>query len=192
MEVEHPAGALGKIAGNGDRRVDPERIVVEDGPRAAVDDDIVGERRIAAGEGQVAVSDRDRPAGPSAKGRPTAARNRDVGLVVDLDVADDLTGVGDRPDRGVRAGAIDGVARRSGRRPFPPGPPAMVPLLVSAPMVPELAIPAPPAPPMNVGEPPPPPPPLIAPELLSVVIAPAFPIPTPRPRRETRRRPRLR
>ena len=64
---------------------------------------------------EVSGPDRDRPAGPSAPGRAGSAVDRHGRLIVDLDVADDLAAVGDRPDRSVRAGAVDGVAARCAR-----------------------------------------------------------------------------
>jgi hypothetical protein len=64
VQAQHAGGALGEIAGDGLRRVEPQRALVGHGPIAAIDRDIVAERRIAAGEGQVPIADRDRAARP--------------------------------------------------------------------------------------------------------------------------------
>ena len=63
--------------------------------------------------------------------------------------------------------------------PLPPLPPWIVPLLVSVAIVPEFAIPAPPAPPLAPDRPLPPFPPLIVPLLDRLVIVPAFDTPAP-------------
>ena len=120
-------------------RREPQRAHVGHGPRAAIDGDIVAERRIAAGEGQVPIADRDRPAGPAVRSLAGPAVDGDARLIVDLDIADDPAAVGYRPDRGVLAGAVDGVARRAAREPSPPSPPSIMPLLVSVAIVPEFA-----------------------------------------------------
>ena len=120
VQAEHAGGGLGEIAGDGLRaRAICSVTLVGHGSRAAVDLDVVAERRIAAGEGQVAIADRDRPAGPAAEGLAGAAGDGHARLIVDLDIADDLAAVGDGPDRGVRAGAVDRVARRAARRAVP-------------------------------------------------------------------------
>ena len=59
-----------------------------------------------------------------------------------------------------------------GVAPAPPPPPLIVPLLISAAILPELAMPAPPIPPANEALPPFPP--LIVPLLVSLVIVPPF------------------
>ena len=92
---------------------------------------------------------------------PVAASDGHVRLIIDLDIADDLAAVGYRPDRGMLAGTIDGVALRAPLgEPFRPSPPSIVPLLTSGPMAPAFHIPAPPAPPEP--KPAPPFPPLIS------------------------------
>ena len=53
VQAEHAGGALREIAGDRLGRGEPERALVGHGSLAAVDGDIVAERRIAAGEGQV-------------------------------------------------------------------------------------------------------------------------------------------
>ena len=180
QEIKLARARLVVIAGDGDRRRDHQRIVVVHGSRAAVDDDVVAERSVPAGEGQVAVTDRDRAAGPGAESLAGPAMDGHIRLIVDLDIADDLAAVGDRADRGVRAGAIDRIARGPGMGPLPPAPPAIMPLLTSAPIVPEFETPAPPGPAGLKGDVLAPPlPPLIEPRLVRVPIVPEFDTPAP-------------
>src|SRR5208282_4383350 len=53
---------------------------------------------------------------PRPEGRSRAPIHVHACLAVDLDIADDLAGVRYRSDRGMRAGAMNGVARRATRR----------------------------------------------------------------------------
>ena len=89
VQDEHAGGGLREIAGDGFGRREPQPAHVGHRPLAAVDGDIVAERRIAD-EGQVAIADRDRPAGPLAEGLAGPAGDGDARLIVDLDIADDL------------------------------------------------------------------------------------------------------
>ena len=62
VEAERARGGLDETAGDGKRRQrrDLQRTLVDHGSVAAVDRDVVAERGIAAGEGEVSVADRDR------------------------------------------------------------------------------------------------------------------------------------
>jgi hypothetical protein len=67
VQAEHAGGSLREIAGDGFGCRELERALVGHRPLAAVDGDILAERHIAAGEGQVAIADRDRAARPAAE-----------------------------------------------------------------------------------------------------------------------------
>jgi hypothetical protein len=112
QEIQFARSRLVEIAGDRDRRRDHQGIVVVHGPR----DDLVAERRVAAGEGQVAVADRDRAPSPEAESLAGPGVNGRVRLVVDLDIPDDPAAVRARPDRGIGAGAVDRVARDARRQ----------------------------------------------------------------------------
>ncbi len=73
VQAERARGGLREIAGDGKGREcrDPQRGHVGHGPRAAIDGDIVAERRIAADDDEVPGADRDRAARPGSEGRAT-------------------------------------------------------------------------------------------------------------------------
>ena len=110
VQAEHAGGGLGEIAGDRFGRREPQPPLVGHGSIAAVDGDIVAERGIAAGEGQVPIADRDRAACPTAERLAGPADDGDARLIVDLDIADDLAAVGDGADRRGRSGAQNSVA----------------------------------------------------------------------------------
>src|SRR5271156_4093953 len=99
VQPEDAGGGLGEIAGDGFGRRDPQRIHVGHGSLTAANGDIVAERRVAAGEGEVPGADRDGPARPVAESLARPAGDGDARLIVDLNIADDLAAVGYRPDR---------------------------------------------------------------------------------------------
>jgi hypothetical protein len=66
----HAGGALREIAGDGLRRREPQPAHVGHGSRAAIEGDIVAQRGIAAGKGQVPIADRYRAASPAARSGP--------------------------------------------------------------------------------------------------------------------------
>jgi hypothetical protein len=96
---------LREIAGDGFGRREPQPAHVGHGPLAAVNGDIVAERRIAD-EGQVAIADRYGPAGPLAEWLAGPTGDGDARLIVSFDVANDLAAVGDVADCGARPGAV--------------------------------------------------------------------------------------
>ena len=68
VQVEHAGGSLVEIACDRFGRRELQRSHVDHGPGAAIDGDIVAERRIAAGEGEVPGADGNSPAGPGPEG----------------------------------------------------------------------------------------------------------------------------
>ena len=72
---------------------------------SVIDNDILVQLRVAAGEGEVAVTDGQGAVGNCAKAGPAATGKGEI-LVVDLDVTGDHAAVGDRPYCAIAADGI--------------------------------------------------------------------------------------